>query len=312
VVRSHECIPEGFEVLHHGRLITVFSASRYCGTQTNKGAFITFGPDLQPEVHQFYAVSKTTAFVTDDERQRALEEDTVHMIIEQIVDKKVDLYWYFTNKDKARLGVVSRVDWATALHSVLGLDLPFMHYQRYLVESELQEINYSKFLMRFQIRGMDSGPVHDATVERVCQRFLAQRVANVAEAFKRFDRNQDGKIDFAELVACLRSLDVGMADHQCYDLMRTLDANLDACIDAAEFEARFAPVFSRLLAPQPPGALDAWTAEQLRAVSMEIHRKKGGALGVRPAGRGAHRPRSRRSHGGVQKVRPCGARVGVK
>jgi diadenosine tetraphosphatase ApaH/serine/threonine PP2A family protein phosphatase len=52
VLRSHECVQEGYEVLHDGRLITIFSASRYCGTQTNKGAFITFGPDLQPEIQQ--------------------------------------------------------------------------------------------------------------------------------------------------------------------------------------------------------------------------------------------------------------------
>ena len=37
VLRSHECVQEGYEVLHDGRLITIFSASRYCGTQTNKG-----------------------------------------------------------------------------------------------------------------------------------------------------------------------------------------------------------------------------------------------------------------------------------
>ena len=68
VVRSHECVPEGFEVLHHGRLITIFSASRYCGTQTNKGAFMNFGYDLQPEIEQFYALANNT-FLTDEERQ---------------------------------------------------------------------------------------------------------------------------------------------------------------------------------------------------------------------------------------------------
>lgn len=31
------------------------SDSRYCGMQTNKGAFLTIGPELQPEIQQFYA-----------------------------------------------------------------------------------------------------------------------------------------------------------------------------------------------------------------------------------------------------------------
>jgi hypothetical protein len=62
--------------MHQGRLITLFSASYYCGLQTNKGfihliyteyscllctvisgAFLCVGRDLQPEIQQFYAAS---------------------------------------------------------------------------------------------------------------------------------------------------------------------------------------------------------------------------------------------------------------
>ena len=146
VLRSHECVQEGYEVLHDGRLITIFSASRYCGTQTNKGnhfcslscvvvvvvflfvvgrwlfrsflpspqhhanhcssppfplpgAFITFGPDLQPEIQQFYAhAMESTSFESkaeaEEERLDTLEEDALRMIIERVCDKKADLYWY--------------------------------------------------------------------------------------------------------------------------------------------------------------------------------------------------------------------------
>ena len=122
------------------------------------------------------------------------------------------------------------------------------------------------------------------------KRFRSQRITTLDEAFRRFDRNKDGKIDFGEMVACLRSLDVGMADHQCYDLMRSLDTNLDACVDMEEFEARFEPVFARLNGPSQPGDLDAWTTEQLRTLSSEIHRKRGGLTAAfqkfDPTGRG--------------------------
>jgi hypothetical protein len=37
-VRSHECVPEGVLEQHGGRLLTVFSASNYCGTQV--GAWV--------------------------------------------------------------------------------------------------------------------------------------------------------------------------------------------------------------------------------------------------------------------------------
>ncbi|KJH52164.1 putative S-(hydroxymethyl)glutathione dehydrogenase/class III alcohol dehydrogenase [Dictyocaulus viviparus] len=57
VVRSHEVKPEGYEVHHGGKCITVFSAPNYCDQMGNKGAFITItGEDLTPKFTTFEAV----------------------------------------------------------------------------------------------------------------------------------------------------------------------------------------------------------------------------------------------------------------
>lgn len=57
VIRSHEVKPEGYEVSHNGRCITVFSAPNYCDTIGNLGALITFtGGDLTPKFVTFKAV----------------------------------------------------------------------------------------------------------------------------------------------------------------------------------------------------------------------------------------------------------------
>uniref|UniRef100_A0A8R1TVT2 protein-serine/threonine phosphatase n=1 Tax=Onchocerca volvulus TaxID=6282 RepID=A0A8R1TVT2_ONCVO len=57
VVRSHEVKPEGYEVHHDGKCITVFSAPNYCDTMGNKGAFITIrGDNLTPRFTSFTAV----------------------------------------------------------------------------------------------------------------------------------------------------------------------------------------------------------------------------------------------------------------
>ena len=138
---------EGYEVLHDGRLITIFSASRYCGRQQNKGAFITVTNQLQPEIQQFFAhkleefdvhtagekvaqekAAAATAQAEKDlregkdisggsglgsakrgrERARSLQVDVIRMIIERVCDRKPDLYWLFTNKDREHTGTVSR------------------------------------------------------------------------------------------------------------------------------------------------------------------------------------------------------------
>lgn len=57
VVRSHEVKDEGYEIMHDGKLITVFSAPNYCDQMGNKGAFIKFkAPDMKPNITTFAAV----------------------------------------------------------------------------------------------------------------------------------------------------------------------------------------------------------------------------------------------------------------
>ncbi|XP_023217724.1 serine/threonine-protein phosphatase 5-like [Centruroides sculpturatus] len=57
IIRSHEVKAEGYEVMHDGKCITVFSAPNYCDTMGNKGAFITMnGRDLKPNFVTYSAV----------------------------------------------------------------------------------------------------------------------------------------------------------------------------------------------------------------------------------------------------------------
>lgn len=57
IVRSHEVKDDGYEVMHDGRCITVFSAPNYCDQMDNKGAFITItGDDFSPKFTTYTAV----------------------------------------------------------------------------------------------------------------------------------------------------------------------------------------------------------------------------------------------------------------
>ena len=46
IIRAHECVMDGFERFAQGLLITVFSATNYCGTANNAGAILVLGRDL--------------------------------------------------------------------------------------------------------------------------------------------------------------------------------------------------------------------------------------------------------------------------
>lgn len=56
IVRSHEVKDNGYEVVHNGQLVTIFSAPNYCDQMGNKGAFIRFNSECVPEYTTFDAV----------------------------------------------------------------------------------------------------------------------------------------------------------------------------------------------------------------------------------------------------------------
>ncbi|KAG7396038.1 serine threonine-protein phosphatase [Phytophthora boehmeriae] len=253
IIRSHECVVEGFEILHGGRLITLFSASRYCGTQMNKGAFLTLGPDLQPEIQQFYAhsINETTFKAPEhSEMQGVLEEDTLRMIAERICDHKPSLYWYFTQHDDEHNGTVSRLIWAEALRSVLQLDLPFLTYQpklAALVDDTSGRINYSQFLARYRIENeaVDNNGWQESIIAVICKKlYRAMGAGDMEQAFKVFDADSSGFIEYDEFLNTLKKMDTGLSDQQVFALMRTADANDDGRIDFNEFAQRFEVIFT--------------------------------------------------------------------
>ncbi|XP_071701460.1 serine/threonine-protein phosphatase BSL1-like [Rutidosis leptorrhynchoides] len=46
IIRAHECVMDGFERFAQGQLITLFSATNYCGTANNAGALLVIGRGL--------------------------------------------------------------------------------------------------------------------------------------------------------------------------------------------------------------------------------------------------------------------------
>lgn len=59
LIRSHEVAMHGYDILHNGLCVTVFSAPNYCGDVGNLGAIIRFDKpnSMQPVIVQFQAVT---------------------------------------------------------------------------------------------------------------------------------------------------------------------------------------------------------------------------------------------------------------
>mmetsp|Transcript_80988 Transcript_80988/g.252707 ORF Transcript_80988/g.252707 Transcript_80988/m.252707 type:complete len:830 (-) Transcript_80988:43-2532(-) len=59
IIRAHECVMDGFERFANGRLITVFSATDYCGHHKNAGALLFIRRDLTIVPKLIYPVERS-------------------------------------------------------------------------------------------------------------------------------------------------------------------------------------------------------------------------------------------------------------
>lgn len=51
IIRAHQCVQRGYEFFAGQHLITVFSATNYCGRHDNDGAILSVSRDLNVNFH---------------------------------------------------------------------------------------------------------------------------------------------------------------------------------------------------------------------------------------------------------------------
>ena len=241
LIRSHELVEEGYQWLHNDRVLTVFSASNYCGKNMNKGAFVSFDRDLNAKVTSFLA--DETQFST-----KALADETVKKLQRLIFEMRYPLAKRFTIYDKEETGKITRVLWAKGMTKVLQLQLPWLSLQPLLCKAESDgSINYIRFLERYRAKlGTDDTAWQEEMVAKISQRLFALS-PTLKGAFKELDSDGNGKISYKEFVDALNNLSLGsytphlqgISKAGLYDLMRTVDEDSDNSISYEEFVARF-------------------------------------------------------------------------
>lgn len=266
LIRSHEMMEEGYQCMHADKLITVFSASYYCGKNENFGAVIHLthcldAPDKLMWTFSTYKASKNdfaelvashraVMTVAYPEYWVSREEETLQKLRERIYENRHLLLECFSAGDEGKTGLVSRERWAVGVAQCLNLPrVPWFALQPYLASATPDgSIPYLAFCRRYQIR-CDEGFCarwRRRVFRRICDRIFT-RQQTLSSAFAELDKDRDGVVTYDEFTTYIRTLNLGLTDEQLFDLARGFDVNGSGRgFDYTAFMRAFQPEFNVL------------------------------------------------------------------
>ncbi|NXP84185.1 PPE1 phosphatase, partial [Passerina amoena] len=237
LIRSHEFKPEGYEISHDGKVITIFSASNYYEEGSNRGAYIKLNPELTPRFVQ-YQVSKFTRRQNLRERVGTIESSALKSLREKIYAHRSELISAFAQYDLNGTGRISVNDWAAAMESVLQLELPWR-----MLRSQLAQMNPDgevDFMSCFYDLKMGQ-PIKEA--QPALAETLCRYRKDLEIIFNIIDKDHSGLISLEEFSQTWRlftsHLGIDIQDDSIDKLVLSIDYNKDGHIDFNEFLEAF-------------------------------------------------------------------------
>ncbi|XP_009883118.1 PREDICTED: serine/threonine-protein phosphatase with EF-hands 1 [Charadrius vociferus] len=237
LIRSHEFKPEGYEISHDGKVITIFSASNYYEEGSNRGAYIKLNPELIPRFVQ-YRVSKYTRRQNLRERVGTIESSALKSLREKIYAHRSELTSAFAQYDLNGTGKISVNDWVAAMESVLQLDLPWRMLRSQLAQMNPDgEVDFMSCFYDLKI-GQPVKEVQPALVETLCRyRKDLEIIFNI------IDKDHSGLISLEEFGQTWKlftsHLGIDVHDESIDKLVLSIDYNKDGHIDFNEFLEAF-------------------------------------------------------------------------
>ncbi|KAM6151466.1 serine/threonine-protein phosphatase with EF-hands 1 [Rhynchocyon petersi] len=237
LIRSHQCKPEGYEICHDGKVITIFSASNYYEEGSNRGAYIKVGHKVAPRFIQ-YQVTKSTCPTRLCQRVNTIECSAIRILKEKIIARKTDLIHAFELHDYKKTGRVSLNQWAISMERVLELNLPWRSLSAHLVHADRDgNIDYMSSFQDVEIHKLVE-EAHSSLIET-----LYRYRSDLHIIFNVIDTDQSGMISMDEFRAMWKHFKahykLEVNDSEVDKLASKMDLNKDGKIDFNEFLKAF-------------------------------------------------------------------------
>ncbi|XP_033057448.1 serine/threonine-protein phosphatase with EF-hands 1 isoform X3 [Trachypithecus francoisi] len=237
LIRSHECKPEGYEICHDGKVVTIFSASNYYEEGSNRGAYIKLCSGTAPRFFQ-YQVTKATCFQPLRQRVYTMESSAIKILKERVISRKSDLTRAFQLQDHRKSGKLSLSQWAFCMENILGLNLPWRSLSSNLVN--IDKNGNVEYMSSFQNIHIEK-PVQEAhsTLVETLYRYRS----DLEIIFNAIDTDHSGLISMEEFCDMWKLFsshyNVLIDDSQVNKLANVMDLNKDGSIDFHEFLKAF-------------------------------------------------------------------------
>jgi serine/threonine-protein phosphatase 5 len=146
IIRSHE-VCDGVEYWFDGNLITVFSASNYCGDTGNIGGFLVVDSDLKVATTTYQEDQLLTAEQKANKSKHTsidLPKCLAAKLRQIVLEKRPQLEAELAKLNEE--GMVSTVQWSTVLQKVLAVRTPFVLLASNWGFAKDQVVHYSALL----------------------------------------------------------------------------------------------------------------------------------------------------------------------
>jgi len=273
IIRSHEVKDEGYEYAHGGRVLTVFSASVYCGCNDNKGAVAIYDstrhvlPPEKPTVETYYAIA--TSNTSDVCRQKTMDiiRRDFFLLRHRLIDE-------FEQEDKDGEGYVTVEQFESVMQRVIDCPLQWDVLWPYFATTDMNGlINYSEWLAEYRMTLNDSFLAEwvEDVASQVCKKMIKQH-GDLQKSFAMIDTDGSRDISYQEFSTALRSYNLGLADENIFDLFQSLDTSQNGRIDFEEFADRFARLFHKLRYSVIP---QEWCEKQVLLINKLFNERYG-------------------------------------
>ncbi|XP_039279499.1 LOW QUALITY PROTEIN: serine/threonine-protein phosphatase rdgC [Nilaparvata lugens] len=236
LVRSHECKLEGYELIHCNKVITIFSASNYYETGSNKGAYMKLcGPDLEPHFVQFNTKGHGPRALTFRQRVGLVETSAIRELTAKIQNSRDKLMDAFGKLDPNGTETVTVHEWCETMEAGTGLRLPWRMLRSKLVSELPTDTSRVRYITTFQ-----ENVVKRQTDTNVAET-LYRNKSSLEAIFRIIDKDNSGYISLDEFqdACCLLGEVLEHPAEQAVDICRSMDINKDGLVDLNEFLETF-------------------------------------------------------------------------